>query len=57
MKETSNVVNGKEGGYEHVYEYISIAQPNANTLAKLSDLQPSTEVGDRKLFDLGNIVY
>ena len=29
-------------------EYIPIAQPNASTLAKLSELTPSTTVGDRK---------
>lgn len=46
-KDTNNVVNAENGGYEHVFEYIPIGQPNAGTLAKLSELQPATEIGDR----------
>jgi hypothetical protein len=45
---TDNVINAKNGGYEHVSEYIPIAQPNASTLAKLDELEPSETAGDRK---------
>ncbi|CAL1697373.1 unnamed protein product [Somion occarium] len=45
-EETNNIINDKDGGYEHVSEYIPIGQPNANTLAKLSALQASEEHGD-----------
>ncbi|OJA12521.1 hypothetical protein AZE42_07151 [Rhizopogon vesiculosus] len=44
--ETNNVVNAKNGGYEHVAEYIPIAQPNATTLAKLDATKPSETSGD-----------
>ncbi|THG94528.1 hypothetical protein EW026_g6962 [Hermanssonia centrifuga] len=44
--QTENIVHSKDGGYDHVYEYIPIAQPTAATLAKLSGLEPSTDVGD-----------
>ena len=44
---TDNIINEKNGGYEHVTEYIPIAQPNAGTLAKLDELEPSTVIGDR----------
>ncbi|KAJ7151626.1 ku80-like protein [Mycena filopes] len=44
---TRNIVNKRmKDGYERVLEYISIAQPNAATLAKLDALKPSNEPGD-----------
>ncbi|ETW87659.1 hypothetical protein HETIRDRAFT_41157 [Heterobasidion irregulare TC 32-1] len=44
---TDNLIHDTNGGYEHVSEYIQIAQPNAGTLAKLAALRPSDEtVGD-----------
>ncbi|KAI0735882.1 SPOC domain-like protein [Earliella scabrosa] len=43
---TNNVINQQNGGYEHVTEYIPIAQPNSGTLAKLTTLKPSTVAGD-----------
>ena len=46
-EETNNIVNDASGGYEHVSEYIPIAQPNSATLAKLAALEPSTVCGDR----------
>ena len=46
--ETDNIINEKSGGYDNVSEYVHIAQPNANTLAKLHELQPSSTIGDRK---------
>ena len=48
LQETKNLVNAREGGYDHVYEYLPIAQPNAATLAKMNELQASTGVGDRE---------
>lgn len=36
------------GGYHNVEEYISIAQPNAKTLAQLDKLKPSSISGDGK---------
>lgn len=57
FQETKNVVNAKDGGYDHVYEYIPIGQPNAATLAQLSDLQPSTEIGDRTWGHAANISF
>ncbi|OSD05649.1 SPOC domain-like protein [Trametes coccinea BRFM310] len=45
-EETKNVIHKENGGYEHVSEYIPIAQPNAATLAKLRALEPSTVAGD-----------
>ncbi|TFK76643.1 SPOC domain-like protein [Pluteus cervinus] len=45
-EETNNIINEKNGGYDNVSEYIPIAQPNANTLAKLHELQPSSTIGD-----------
>ncbi len=44
---TSNAINKQNGGYEHVTEFIPIAQPNAATLAKLQALEPSAVAGDR----------
>ncbi|OCH84687.1 ku80-like protein [Obba rivulosa] len=44
--DTDNIVNEKNGGYEHVTEYIPIAQPDAGTLAKISAIQPSETTGD-----------
>lgn len=48
LSETDNIVNEKNGGYEHVSEYIPIGQPNAGTLAKLDALEPSSVAGDRE---------
>ncbi|KAG7450798.1 SPOC domain-like protein [Guyanagaster necrorhizus] len=45
-EDTDNIVNQKNGGYENVFEYIHIAQPNAATLAKLDQLEPSETTGD-----------
>ncbi|KAH9836702.1 SPOC like C-terminal domain-containing protein [Rhodofomes roseus] len=45
-EETDNIINEESGGYEHVKDYITIGQPNAGTLAKLQELQPSTTYGD-----------
>ena len=46
--ETDNIVHKKNGGYYNVEEYISIAQPNAKTLAQLDELKPSSISGDGK---------
>ncbi|TCD60796.1 ATP-dependent DNA helicase II subunit 2 [Steccherinum ochraceum] len=45
-EESNNAIHEKDGGYEHVSEFIPIGQPNAGTLAKLNTLEPSTEIGD-----------
>ncbi|KAF8480890.1 SPOC domain-like protein [Russula ochroleuca] len=45
-EETVNIVNRADGGYDHVTEFIPIAQPNADTLAKLAALQASNVSGD-----------
>jgi ATP-dependent DNA helicase 2 subunit 2 len=45
-EDTDNRVNEAQGGYEGVVEYISIDQPNAQTLAKLDELKPSDDYGD-----------
>lgn len=55
--ETNNVVHDKNGGYEHVSEYIPIAQPNATTLAKLDALKPSESSGDRAYTLLFHILF
>jgi ATP-dependent DNA helicase 2 subunit 2 len=49
-EETDNIVNRTDGGYDRVTEYLSIAQPNADTLAKLAALQPSNVSGDRSSY-------
>jgi hypothetical protein len=41
------MVNKADGGYDHVTEFIPIAQPTADTLAKLATLQASNLSGDR----------
>ncbi|KIK66132.1 hypothetical protein GYMLUDRAFT_158553 [Collybiopsis luxurians FD-317 M1] len=43
---TDNQINSANGGYEHVTEYIPIAQPTAATLKKLDELEPSDDYGD-----------
>ncbi|KAG2132365.1 SPOC like C-terminal domain-containing protein [Suillus clintonianus] len=45
-EETDNIIHEKNGGYQHVSEYIPITQPNSTTLAKLDALQPSENSGD-----------
>ncbi|KAG2345381.1 SPOC domain-like protein [Suillus weaverae] len=45
-EETDNIIHEKNGGYQHVSEYIPIAQPSSTTLAKLDALQPSEHSGD-----------
>ncbi|KIK99226.1 hypothetical protein PAXRUDRAFT_822994 [Paxillus rubicundulus Ve08.2h10] len=45
-EETDNIINGKNGGYDHVAEYIQIGRPNAGTLAKLDELRASQTAGD-----------
>ncbi|EJD55401.1 SPOC domain-like protein [Auricularia subglabra TFB-10046 SS5] len=47
--ETGNIVNEAHGGYDHVIEFIEIAQPNATTLAKLSEIS-STVIEDDDAF-------
>ena len=50
--ETKNIVNAAnaaEGGYENVFEYIPIGQPNASTMVKINALEASTTSGDRRL--------
>lgn len=42
-----NIVHQKDGGYEHVYEFIPIGTPNAATIAKISSIRPAEEIGDR----------
>ena len=42
-------MHNTNGGYHNVEEYISIAQPNAKTLAQLDELKPSSVSGDGKL--------
>ncbi|EMD41347.1 hypothetical protein CERSUDRAFT_146244 [Gelatoporia subvermispora B] len=44
--DTDNTVNEKNGGYEHVSEYIPILQPDVRTLAKISGIEPSETTGD-----------
>ncbi|KAF9652062.1 SPOC domain-like protein, partial [Thelephora ganbajun] len=43
---TQNILNERGDGYEHVYEYIPIAQPNSNTIAKLNALRATDMCGD-----------
>jgi ATP-dependent DNA helicase 2 subunit 2 len=45
-EDTDNIINDKDGGYEHVTEYIPIAQPNSGTLARIDAIEPSTVAGD-----------
>ncbi|KAG5646900.1 hypothetical protein DXG03_001976 [Asterophora parasitica] len=45
-EETKNMINEKNGGYDHVSEYILIGQPNAGTLSKLDLLEASESCGD-----------
>ena len=45
--ETQNILNERGDGYEHVYEYIPIAQPNSSTIAKLNALRATDVCGDR----------
>ncbi|KAK2462108.1 hypothetical protein APHAL10511_006571 [Amanita phalloides] len=45
-EETKNIVNDKSGGYDNVYEYVAIDQPNSGTIARLDALRPSTITGD-----------
>ncbi|KAI0079062.1 SPOC domain-like protein [Panus rudis PR-1116 ss-1] len=45
-EETDNIVNSKDGGYEHVTEFIPIGTPNADTLAQLDTIQATQEHGD-----------
>ena len=47
QKETDNIVNRADGGYDNVSEFIPIAQPTADTLTKLASLQASDVAGDR----------
>ena len=49
-EETDNIVNRKDGGYDRVTEFLSIAQPDAGTLSKLANLQPSNMSGDRSSY-------
>ena len=45
--ETQNILNERGDGYDHVYDYIPIAQPNSNTIAKLDALRATDVCGDR----------
>ncbi len=55
---TDNVVHKakRDYGYHHVTEYIPMAHPDINTLAKLQLLRPSEDCsGDRELaFEMQN---
>ena len=42
------MVHDKDDGYEHVYEYIPIGTPTAETISKLSAIKPGDDHGDRK---------
>lgn len=44
--ETNNIVNKKDGGYDHVYDFIPIGTPSAATIAKINSIQPAEEIGD-----------
>ncbi|KAF7986188.1 hypothetical protein HWV62_38598 [Athelia sp. TMB] len=45
--DTNNIISDRgNGGYEHVSEYIPVAQPNYTTLAKLDELEPGETIGD-----------
>ncbi|KAI0344219.1 SPOC domain-like protein [Trametopsis cervina] len=45
-EETNNIVNMKDGGYDHVSEYIPIGTPSVDTIAKLSEIMPGDTCGD-----------
>ncbi|KAF9073930.1 SPOC domain-like protein [Rhodocollybia butyracea] len=45
-EDTDNRINDENGGYENVTEYITIAQPTAETLKRLDELKPSDVYGD-----------
>ena len=40
-------MNEAHGGYDNITEYIPIEQPNAQTMAKIKSIKPSTTSGDR----------
>lgn len=48
--ETRNAINDERSGeYHNVVEYINVAHPTPDTLAKIAALKPSTETnGDGK---------
>lgn len=48
--DTSNVLNAKHGGYDHVTEFIEIGQPSATTLAELSGIAPTVVDEDADAF-------
>jgi ATP-dependent DNA helicase 2 subunit 2 len=56
QKETDNIVNRADGGYDNVTEYIPIAQPNAGTLTQLASLEASGVSGDRALSSFSPIL-
>ncbi|KAG8971417.1 ATP-dependent DNA helicase II subunit 2 [Tulasnella sp. 425] len=45
-KKTKNCVNDSNGGYDHVTEYIPIAQPTQHTMELISAIKPSKVQGD-----------
>ncbi|KAG9039153.1 ATP-dependent DNA helicase II subunit 2, partial [Tulasnella sp. UAMH 9824] len=45
-KKTKNCINEANGGYDHVTEYIPIAQPTQHTLDLISAIKPSKVEGD-----------
>ncbi|KAG8930670.1 hypothetical protein FRC01_002411, partial [Tulasnella sp. 417] len=45
-KKTKNCINEANGGYDHVTEYIPIAQPTQHTLDLISAIKPSKVQGD-----------
>ncbi|KIO24865.1 hypothetical protein M407DRAFT_211773 [Tulasnella calospora MUT 4182] len=45
-KKTKNCINEANGGYDHVTEYIPIAQPTQQTLDLISAIKPSKVQGD-----------
>lgn len=46
ISHADNVLSDQHGGYDHVTLFMPIHQPTARTLAKLDQIQPSTEIGD-----------
>ncbi|KAI0089844.1 SPOC like C-terminal domain-containing protein [Irpex rosettiformis] len=45
-KETRNMVHEKDGGYDHVSEYIPVGTPSSETISKLSEIKPGDDHGD-----------
>ena len=52
-----NIVNRKDGGYEHVYEFISIGTPSAATITQINTIRPAEEIGDRMIVHISPYIY